>query len=208
MMSYWQMVFGALTLFFFTTTDAFTNSNIYHHHHQNNKRIRHDTKLHVEPAIIAVGALTTAGAISFILNSNNNVQSKDSQQYAEYEAREKERDRLAYIEPKDTWKESELQPYNGDNETGPILLAVKGEVYNVYKGRNFYGPGGEYHIMAGRDASRFLAKNSLVEESNEEKDVPLNIAERASLESWYWIIRNKYDLVGQLEGYDPKTTEM
>ena len=62
--------------------------------------------------------------------------------------------------------------------------------------------------MAGRDASRFLAKNSLEEESNEEKDVPLNIAERASLESWYWIIKNKYDLVGQLEGYDPKTTEM
>ena len=141
-------------------------------------------------------------------NNNNNVQSKDFQQYAEYEAREKERERLAYIEPKVTWTESELQLYNGDNETGPILLAVIGEVYNVYKGRNFYGPGGEYHIMAGRDASRFLAKNSLVEESVEEKDVPLNIAERASLESWYWIIRNKYDLVGQLEGYDPKTTEM
>ena len=170
MMSHWKIVFGALTLLFFTTTDAFTNRNIYHH--QNNKRIRHviDTKLHLEPAIIAVGALTTAGAISFILSSNN-VQSKNTQQYAEYEAREKERDRLAYIEPKETWTELELQPYNGsnDNETGPILLAVKGDVYNVYKGRNFYGPGGEYHIMAGRDASRFLAKNSLVEESIEEK---------------------------------------
>ena len=207
MMSYWKIVFGTLSLFIIAT-DAFTNSNIYHH--QNNKRAQSiDTKLHVEPAIIAVGALTTVGAISFILNNNNNnVQSKDSQQYAEYEAREKERVQLACIEPKDTWSEAELQPYNGDNETGPILLAVKGEVYNVYKGRNFYGPGGEYHIMAGRDASRFLAKNSLVEESIEEKDVPLNIAERASLESWYWIIRNKYDLVGQLEGYDPKTTEM
>ena len=206
-MSYWKIVFGALTLFFFTSTVAFTNSNIYHH--PNNKRAHNiiDTRLHVEPAIIAVGALTTAGAMSFILNSNN-IQSKDSQQYAEYEAREKERDRLAYIEPKGTWSESELQPYNGNDETGPILLAVKGEVYNVYKGRNFYGPGGEYHIMAGRDASRFLAKNSLEEESIEEKDVPLNIAERASLESWYWIIKNKYDLVGQLEGYDPKSTEM
>ena len=208
MMSYCQIVFSALLLFFFTSTVAFTNNNILYNH-QNNKRMRHDTKLHVEPVIIAVGALTTAGAISFILNNNNNIQSTDSQQYAEYVAREKERGQLAYITPKDTWKEAELQPYNGSNdETGPILLAVKGEVYNVYKGRNFYGPGGEYHIMAGRDASRFLAKNSLVEESNEEKDVPLNIAERASLESWYWIIRNKYDLVGQLEEYDPKTTEM
>ena len=145
MMRYCQIVFSALLLFFFTSTVAFTNNNILYNH-QNNKRIRHiiDTKLHVEPAIIAVGALTTAGAIC-ILNNNNNIQSKNTQQYADYEAREKERGRLAYITPKDTWSESELQPYNGsnDNETGPVLLAVKGEVYNVYKGRNFYGPGGD-----------------------------------------------------------------
>ena len=28
-------------------------------------------------------------------------------------------------------------------------MAVKGDVFNVWKGRNFYGKGGEYHIMAG-----------------------------------------------------------
>ena len=87
-------------------------------------------------------------------------------------------------------------------------MAVKGDVFNVYKGRNFYGPGGEYHIMAGRDATRFLAKNRLEEESDEEKAVALNIAERANLEAWYWTIKNKYDRVGSLEGYDPKSTDM
>ena len=25
---------------------------------------------------------------------------------------------------------------------------------------------------------------------------------------WYWTIKNKYDLVGKLSGYDPKSTEM
>ena len=62
--------------------------------------------------------------------------------------------------------------------------------------------------MAGRDATRFLAKNRLDEESDEEKRVGLNVAERANLEVWYWTIKNKYQLVGSLDGYDDsKPTE-
>jgi membrane-associated progesterone receptor component len=127
--------------------------------------------------------------------------------YAKREAKERayqeERERHAYIEPREVWREEDLQAYDGGrNETGPILLAVKGDVFNVWKGRNFYGKGGEYHIMAGRDATRFLAKNRLEEESDEEKSVDLNIAERANLEAWYWTIKNKYQLVGSLDGYD------
>ena len=88
-------------------------------------------------------------------------------------------------------------------------MSVKGDVFNVaYKGRNFYGPGAEYNIMAGRDATRFLAKNKLQEETEKERMVPLNLAERANLEAWYWIIKNKYEFVGKLEGYDPKSTDM
>jgi membrane-associated progesterone receptor component len=94
-----------------------------------------------------------------------------------------QRDKLAYIEPKPKWTIDELSRYDGTNDsTGPILLAVKGDVFNVYKGRNFYGPGGEYHIMAGRDATRFLAKNRLEEESEEELMGDLNVGERANLE--------------------------
>ena len=76
----------------------------------------------------------------------------------------------------------ELKQYNGEDEDGPILLAVKGDVFNVWKGKNFYGKDGEYHVMAGRDATRFLAKNRLEEESEEELKVALNVAERANLE--------------------------
>lgn len=126
--------------------------------------------------------------------------------YAEYDA---ERERLAFIQPKDQWLEEELNAYNGESDpSGPILLAVKGDVFNVWKGRNFYGPDGEYHIMAGRDATRFLSKNRLEEETEEERKVQLNIAERANLEVWYWTIKNKYQLVGNLVGYDPNSTDM
>jgi hypothetical protein len=63
--------------------------------------------------------------------------------------------------------------------------------------------------MAGRDATRFLSKNRLEEESDEEKRVALTVAEKANLEVWYWTIKNKYQLVGSLDGYDdskPKQT--
>ena len=167
--------------------------------------------MHVEPAIIA-GAVATAGSIAFWLSGAENREKQAK--YTEWEAKQQEyqeeRARLAYIEPKELWNESELKPYDGtqDNETGPILMAVKGDVFNVWKGRNFYGPGAEYHIMAGRDATRFLAKNRLEEETVEERNVALNIAERANLEAWYWTIKNKYERVGSLEGYDPKSTDM
>jgi hypothetical protein len=49
----------------------------------------------------------------------------------------------------------------------------------------------------------------LEEESDEEKRVGLNVAERANLEVWYWTIKNKYQLVGSLDGCDDsKPTEM
>ena len=162
----------------------------------------------IEPSVITGGGIivaATAGAW-WILGAQDR---EDKAKYLEYEAIQQEREKLAFIEYKESWLEDELKAYNGENDqSGPILLAVKGDVFNVWKGRNFYGPDGEYHIMAGRDATRFLAKNRLEEESDDERKVPLNIAERASLEGWYWTIKNKYQLVGSLAGYDPKTTEM
>lgn len=47
----------------------------------------------------------------------------------------------------------QLQRFNGES-SGPIYLAIKGDVYDVTPGRNHYGKGGAYHFFAGRDASR------------------------------------------------------
>lgn len=175
------------------------------------KERRSDTKLDVEPAVIA-GAVATAGAVAWWLSGADDREKQSK--YAEWEAKERElqeeRERLAYIEPREVWREGELKAYNGEygSQTGPLLMAVKGDVFNVWKGRHFYGIGGEYHIMCGRDATRFLAKNRLEEESDSEKTIELSIAERANLEAWYWTIKNKYEYVGRLEGYEPKSTEM
>ena len=129
---------------------------------------------------------------------------------AQYLARQQERAAKAYIEPKEYWDEAELAQYDGTqgDGDGPILLAADGLVFNVYKGRNFYGPGGEYHLFAGRDATRFLAKTIVEEESPQDAQKPLNMAERASLAAWMFTIKGKYEVVGKLRGFDPSTTSM
>ena len=124
--------------------------------------------------------------------------------------RKQERARLAYLAPReDPWKEEELKAYDGNhNFDGPILVAVAGKVYNVWKGRHFYGPGGEYSIFAGRDATRLLAKFRTTEEDVESLSKPLTMGERATLEGYVWTFKDKYEVVGTLAGYDPKDTAM
>ena len=109
----------------------------------------------------------------------------------------------AYVAPREVWLLDELKEYDGrQSEDGPILLAANGLVYNVAFGRDFYGPGGEYEVMAGRDASRYLAKNSVEPETEEQASVPLNVAERAALSAWLWSFERKYDCVGRVASPD------
>lgn len=56
--------------------------------------------------------------------------------------------RLFYID--------ELKGYDGTVENRPIYLAYEGYVYNVTEGKEFYKPGGVYHSLAGRDATKEL----------------------------------------------------
>ena len=103
----------------------------------------------------------------------------------------------AYVRPRKLWRLDELRAFDGTGGAdGPILLAADGLVYNVALARNFYGPDGEYAAMAGTDATRMLAKNSLEEEAD--ATAPLNLAEQASLAAWKFSFERKYDCVGRL----------
>ena len=103
----------------------------------------------------------------------------------------------AYVRPRKLWRLDELRAFDGTGGAdGPILLAADGLVYNVALARNFYGPDGEYAAMAGTDATRMLAKNSL--EAEADATAPLNLAEQASLAAWKFSFERKYDCVGRL----------
>ena len=62
--------------------------------------------------------------------------------------------------------------------------------------------------MAGRDATRLLAKQKLEEETEEEMAVALSLAERATLAGWLLTFKSKYEVVGKLEGHDPSDTSI
>ncbi|KAK4213286.1 cytochrome b5-like heme/steroid binding domain-containing protein [Rhypophila decipiens] len=97
-----------------------------------------------------------------------------------------------------------LLPYNGENNM-PVYLAVRGRVFDVTRGRNFYGPGGPYANFAGRDASRGLACGSFDEEMlTKDLDGPLDKLddlgrdEMEALQGWEERFSEKYLVVGRL----------
>jgi len=97
-----------------------------------------------------------------------------------------------------------LLPYNGTNNM-PVYLAVRGRVFDVTPGRNFYGPGGPYANFAGRDASRGLACGSFDEDMlTKDLQAPLDkldglgAAEMEALKGWEERFEEKYLVVGKL----------
>jgi membrane-associated progesterone receptor component len=90
-----------------------------------------------------------------------------------------------------------LLKYNGTNEQ-PVYIAVRGKVYDVSPGRNFYGPGGPYENFAGRDATRGLACQSFDEEMlTKNLDGPLDPCDDLSADQ-------KENLAGWIERFDEK----
>jgi len=48
---------------------------------------------------------------------------------------------------------ADLHQYDGTVSSSKILIGYEGAVYDVTAGRTFYEPGGEYHDLAGTDAT-------------------------------------------------------
>ena len=97
-----------------------------------------------------------------------------------------------------------LLPFNGQNNA-PVYLAVRGRVFDVTSGRQFYGPGGPYSNFAGRDASRGLAFGSFDEDMlTKDLDGPLDTLEdldgeqKDALRGWEERFEEKYLVVGKL----------
>jgi len=82
---------------------------------------------------------------------------------------------------------------------------VRGRVFDVSSGRNFYGPGGPYANFAGRDASRGLACGSFEADMlTEDLEGPLDKLDDLSedqleaLRGWEERFLDKYLVVGKL----------
>ncbi|KAI5400498.1 membrane steroid-binding protein 1 [Lathyrus oleraceus] len=101
--------------------------------------------------------------------------------------------------------EEELKAYDGNDHDKPLLMAIKGQIYDVSQSRMFYGPGGPYALFAGKDASRALAKMSF-----EDKDLTGDISglgpfELDALQDWEYKFMEKYVKVGTIKKEVPVT---
>lgn len=109
-----------------------------------------------------------------------------------------------------TFTPPELVAYNGTNGY-PVYLAVRGKVFDVTSGSQFYGPGGPYNSFSGHDASRGLAVGSFDEDVLTKKlDGPLDTLDNLSedelgaLSDWEARFTDKYLVVGRLVAVNEK----
>lgn len=100
----------------------------------------------------------------------------------------------------------ELKPFDGSDPKKPLLMAIKGNIYDVSRSRMFYGPGGPYALFAGRDASRALALMSFDPNDLTGNLEGLSSSELEVLQDWEYKFMEKYVKVGQL-GSDTTTVE-
>jgi membrane-associated progesterone receptor component len=92
-----------------------------------------------------------------------------------------------------------LAKHTGADPFKPIYLAIRGVVYDVSKGRSFYGPGGGYAALAGTEAARALAKMSLKPEDLNSADLAdCSPSQLATLEEWEAKLKAKYPVAGRV----------
>ncbi|OAY26548.1 membrane steroid-binding protein 2 [Manihot esculenta] len=103
--------------------------------------------------------------------------------------------------------EQELRAYDGSDPNKPLLMAIKGQIYDVSSSRMFYGPGGPYAKFAGRDASRALALLSFDPQDLTGNLEGLSENELEVLQDWEYKFMEKYKKVGQLVLEKTRTKE-
>jgi len=103
--------------------------------------------------------------------------------------------------PKRDFTLEQLREFDGKRTDGRILIGANGKVFDVTRGKNFYGPGGPYAVFAGRDASRALATFSVGTDAftDEHDDLSdLNSMQMDSVREWEMQFTEKYTYVGRL----------
>lgn len=93
---------------------------------------------------------------------------------------------------------AELAGYDGSDPAKPLLIGIRGYVYDVTRGRDYYGPGGPYEMFAGKDCTRALAKVSFEPELFTAEIAGLEEDELDKLEEWIEMFEAKYRRVGRL----------
>ncbi|KAH9993940.1 cytochrome b5-like heme/steroid binding domain-containing protein [Russula vinacea] len=106
-----------------------------------------------------------------------------------------------------TYTPRTLAKFDG-HDGGRILFAIAGIVFDVTGAKGFHRPDGMYWRVAGRDASRSVAKQSFDPGTPRSIDQPLDNLEDLtpreieSMRCWAEHFRNRYPICGRLVDND------
>jgi len=94
----------------------------------------------------------------------------------------------------------ELKQYRGDNPK--LMIAVLGEVYDVSKGKKFYGKGGGYEFFSGVDGSRAFKTGDFSEKGLVADVSGMSFEDYAGIEQWrkFYEDSKKYTYAGKVIG--------
>ncbi|KAG8443775.1 hypothetical protein GDO86_009090 [Hymenochirus boettgeri] len=102
-------------------------------------------------------------------------------------------------QPVRLFTDEDLATYNGEKTDQPIYMAVKGAVFDVSAGKEFYGKGAPYNALAGKDSTRGVAKMSLDPADLTYDTTGLTDEELKSLDDIFEnVYKMKYPIVGYM----------
>lgn len=94
---------------------------------------------------------------------------------------------------------NELKQFSGEG-TDKIYLSILGKVFDVTKGKKYYGLGGTYHGFAGRDASKAFITGDFTEQGLTDDISNLTLNELGDLKEWALKYEKDYVFKGKLIG--------
>uniref|UniRef100_A0A6G1S450 Neuferricin n=2 Tax=Aceria tosichella TaxID=561515 RepID=A0A6G1S450_9ACAR len=97
------------------------------------------------------------------------------------------------------WTKDELIKFDGNSGEPDVLLGFLGSVYNVTLNGQHYGPGAEYNVFAGKDATRaFVTGNFTHDLTDQIGDIDESLYQH--IESWASFYSSSYQEVGRIVG--------
>nr|CAG4649533.1 EOG090X0A5G [Scapholeberis mucronata]SVE93765.1 EOG090X0A5G [Scapholeberis mucronata] len=102
-------------------------------------------------------------------------------------------------EPTRVFTKEELAKYKGVND-GKIYIALMGRVFDVSRGKDFYGPGGGYSFFSGVDGSRAFVTGDFKPEGLIDDIAGLGSQDYIGLRDWLDFYMKDYDYIGKVEG--------
>ncbi|XP_050404102.1 neudesin [Patella vulgata] len=118
----------------------------------------------------------------------------------EYKLKDIEFDLSPGKEPARIFTAEQIAEYDGSDPDKPIYMGIKGVVFDVSSGKDFYGKGASYNSLVGIDSTRAVAKMSLDPADLTHDITGLSPQELKALDSVFdGTYKAKYPVVGYMD---------